>query len=34
LDTEERGLFTTQEVPINKSGEVEDEAIPQRTGKR
>ncbi|HEV7396724.1 MAG TPA: HDIG domain-containing protein [Pyrinomonadaceae bacterium] len=34
LDSEERGLFTTQEVPINKAGEVEDEAISQRAAKR
>lgn len=36
LDTEERGISysKTSEIPINKAGEVEDEAIPRETTKR
>lgn len=36
LDTEERGVSynRTSEIPINKGGEVEDEALPRKTAKR
>ncbi|HVG33423.1 MAG TPA: HDIG domain-containing protein [Pyrinomonadaceae bacterium] len=36
LDTEERGVSynRTSEIPINKGGEVEDEALPRKTVKR
>ncbi|HEX6730176.1 MAG TPA: HDIG domain-containing protein [Pyrinomonadaceae bacterium] len=36
LDSEERGVSYSKpsEVPINKAGEVEDEAIPRRAGRR
>ncbi|HXD29815.1 MAG TPA: HDIG domain-containing protein [Pyrinomonadaceae bacterium] len=35
LDSEERGVYTrTSEVPINKAGEVEDEAVSKRVAKR
>lgn len=35
LDSEERGVYTrTSEIPINKAGEVEDEAVTKRVAKR
>ena len=36
LDSEERGVSYTKpsEVPISRGGEVEDEAIPRKVGKR
>ena len=36
LDSEERGMSYSKpsEIPINKAGEVEDEAIPRRAGRR
>ena len=36
LDSEERGVSYSKpsEVPINKAGEVEDEAVPRRAGRR